>query len=333
MAAAAEKLGKQIYSLGGGRYGTLLCSLRRKDYEYRADESTLRELHALPEAVLDDIFEDVLKHLLEGAFNADAKFAFDNEVISDREEFASTFGVDPQKKNIFMMLHAFTDYPHSHFNWMIFDDFYDWFMCTLEHALENSSVNWIIKEHPASHFYPVRDVDWEAIKLRFAAPHILFIDSKIKFNSLSIPKIGDAIITCLGTAGFEMSALGAIPSITASDNPYAEAGFAMCPKNRQEYFEMLEVISEIKTLDGPEQRRAKETFIYIHRTSRVEMLCIPHLGHADSREMQFDKKYFDRVESAVSERSPKIKGQLASYIAKVESRDFRILNTAAADLD
>jgi len=333
MAAAAEKLSKPIYSLGGGRYGTLLCSSRRKDYEYRADESTLRELHALPEGVLEDIFQDVRKHLLEGAFNADAKFAFDNKVISGREEFARSFGLDPRKKNIFVMLHAFSDYPHSHFNGMIFDDFYDWFIRTLEHAFANPSVNWIIKEHPASHFYPVGDVDWDAIKRRYAAPHILFIDSKIKFNSLSIPVIGDAIITCLGSAGFEMSALGAIPSITASDNPYSEAGFALCPKTRQEYFEMLGDIAGIKKLDGPAQRRAKETFIYMHRTSRVEMLCIPHLGHADSREMQFDKKYFDRVESDVSGRSPEIKGQLASYIARVESRDFRILNTAAADLD
>lgn len=332
LAIAAEKLGTPIYSIGGGRFGTLVRSVQRKDYEYNATPAELAPLLALSPVDFDSLFESVCAKVLKGNFNADATLAFRNRLYLDRGEFADSFSLNPSRKNVFVMLHAFNDYPHSHFKGMLFDDFFDWFMKTLEFACRDTTVNWIVKEHPASHYYPVTDVDWGDIKRRFSAPHVVFMGPDANFNSMSIGHVGDAVVTCLGSAGFEFSALGGVPSITASDNPYATAGFAICPRTRAEYFDVLAGLSRVEKLSPEKQRRAKAAFMFIHQLSRVEMSSIPDLSHAEQRELQFDSGYFARVEAQVSANRELVERQLGRYIEVVGDPDFRSLRTMPQDL-
>lgn len=322
LAIAAERMGLPIYSIGGGRFGTMMCSGRRKDYEYRATRLTLGPILALAPEKFESLFESVRKDLQKGAFNADAKLAFKDRLFTERTEFASAYSIDVSRKNVFVMLHAFTDYPHSHFNGMIFKDYFDWFIKTLAHAATNDTVNWIIKEHPASHFYPVTDVDWAAIRARFSVPHIVFLGPDSSFNSMSICHVGDAVVTCLGSAGFEFSAFAGVPSITASDNPYATAGFAICPETREDYFKWLFRLSEMEKLPMEKQQRAKAAFIYIHKLSRVEMSAIPNMGHAEYRDLQFDPGYFDLVEAEITKHEELVEQQLQKYVNDVRRPDF-----------
>lgn len=331
MANAAEKAGLAIYSFGGNRYGTLLRAPRRKCYEYNATQEDLAPILALSDLQLDALFDRVQVELFDGAFNADAKLAFSRKLFRDREEFARTFGLPPGKKNVFIMLHAFTDYPHSHFSGMLFDDFHDWFINTLTHVVSDKSVNWIVKSHPASRFYPVKDMNWEEIEATWAADHVAFMSENADFDSRSIGYVGDAVITCLGSAGFELSAMAGIPSITAGDNPYASSGFAIFPASRAAYFDVLRNVGTLERLCGERVRRAKAAFIFIHRLSRVSVSAIPTLSHAEQREYQFDDRYFQRVEEMLKGNEDEFREELRRYIKAVGEKGFRALRTSPAE--
>lgn len=331
MANAAEKRGVPIFSFGGNRYGTLLQAPIRKYYEYNATPEELSQILRLPDAQLDALFEQVQIELFGGAFNADAKLAFSRKLFRDRDDFSRCFGLPHGKKNVFIMLHAFTDYPHSHFNGMLFEDFYDWFMSTLKYAVSDASVNWIVKTHPASRFYPVKDMDWAKIEADFSAGHVVFMSESADFDSRSIGYVGDAVITCLGSAGFELSAMAGIPSITAGDNPYASSGFAIFPSDRKAYFDVLRNVGALERLSGERLRRAKATFVFIHRLSRVSMSAIPTLSHAEQREYQFDDRYFLRVEDVLKGNENVFLEELQHYIKAVGEKDFRALRTSPAE--
>jgi hypothetical protein len=331
MGNAAEKRGLAIFSFGGNRYGTLLLAPMRKCYEYTATPEELAPILSLPDHQLDALFEQVQVELFRGAFNADAKLAFSRKLFHDRDDFARTFGLPPGRKNVFIMLHAFTDYPHSHFNGMLFDDFHDWFIKTLEHALNDKSVNWIVKRHPASRFYTVKDMNWEEIEATWAAEHVTFMSENADFDSRSVGYVGDAVITCLGSAGFELSAMAGIPSITAGDNPYASSGFAIFPSSRAAYFDVLRNVGTLEKLGGERLRHAKATFVFIHRLSRVSMSAIPTLPYAEQCEIQFDDRYFQLVEEVLKGKEDELREELRRYIQAVGAKDFRALRTSPAD--
>lgn len=331
LANAAQKLGIDIYSYGGDKYGTLIKGSQRKIYEYKVTHKNIDQILRLSDVDLDRLFDSVQAELLTGAFNADAKLAFSKKLYENRDEFSSAYDLPKGKRNVFVMLHAFTDYPHSHFSGMLFQDFYDWFIQTLEHAFTNTNVNWIIKSHPASHFYPVRDMDWDSIKSKYKCSHIAFMSEKADFDSRSIKHVGDAIVTCIGTAGFEFSALAGVPSITAGDNPYADSGFAIYPKSKKEYFQILSDIAGMERLKGERLRRAKATFVFIHRLSRVRMSSIPALSHAEHRYYENNDDYFLRVADAIQGKKDFVLNEMELYKKEIASPAFEALRTSPTE--
>jgi hypothetical protein len=331
LAVACAYYGVSLYSFGGGMYGTLMCSKYRKDYEYTATPDELKPLLELPEHEFEGMFESIKGELFLGNFNADSKLAFANKLFTSRSEFASAYGLDAAKKNVFIMLHAFTDYPHSHFNGMLFKDYLDWFLQTLEFASQDKSVNWIIKQHPSSKFYPVTDLDLDELKRQYSSNTLIFMLQDANCDSRSISHVGDAIVTCAGTAGFEFSALNGIPSITAGDNPYADSGFAIYPQSRQEYFDVLSNVRLLDRLTGEALRRARATFMFIHRLSRVPMHAVINLSHAENRELQYSNDYFDMVDANAIKNEAQITVELAKYIDIVAQPDFRVLRTKPND--
>lgn len=331
LAVACEEYDVPIFSFGGGVYGTLMRSKRRKDYEYTATAEELKPVLELPEHEFDRMFEAIKEDLFLGDFNADSKLAFTNRLFTSRADFASAYGLDATKSNIFIMLHAFTDYPHSHFNGMLFKDFLDWFLRTLEFASQEKSINWVIKQHPSSHFYPVEDLDWDELKRKYSSDTLVFMPQGADFDSRSICHIGDAIVTCMGSAGFEFSALCGIPTVTAGDNPYTDSGFAIYPQSQQEYFDVLRNISMMDRLTGEALRRARATFMFIHRLSRVPMHAAVNLSHSEHRGLQYSNDYFDMVDANATKHEAQIAVELAKYIDVVAQPDFRVLRTSPHD--
>lgn len=207
-------------------------------------------------AYLDERHNQRVSHIaVELAFNRNKRF-FEN-----REEFCQTNGLDPKKKTVFVMLHAFNDHPHSHFaRPLAFQDYFDWFDRTLQVAQTVDSVNWVFKEHPAASLYPDKDVDLNAMFAKVSKSNIVFLNAAADFNALSVRFLADVIVTCLGTAGMEYACVG-IPCLLAGESPYSGFGFTIEPDTAEEYEAFLRRLDQIGRLT-PEQIKAAKIVMY-----------------------------------------------------------------------
>ena len=210
----------------------------------------------LADAYLDERHNQRVMHIaVEKAFNRNKR------IFDSREEFSLVTGLDPNKKTVFVMLHAFNDHPHSHFaRPLAFQDYFDWFERTLQIAQTVDSINWVFKEHPAASFYPVKDVDLPAMFAKVPKPNIVFLDANADFNALSIRILTDVIVTCLGTAGMEYACVG-IPCLLGGESPYSGFGFTIEPNNAEEYDAYLHRLDQLDRLT-PEQIKAAKIVMY-----------------------------------------------------------------------
>lgn len=188
-----------------------------------------------------------------------ADLAFDRRkrMYTDTADFRQAYGLVNDAPLVFVMLHAFNDYPHSHFRRRLpFQDYYDWFVQTLALARDVRDVNWIFKEHPAADFYPTRDVDLDVTFAGVHEPHIRFLRRDADFNGASLRHIAHAIVTCIGTAGLEYSCFG-VPCVLAGESPFSGYGFTIEPGDSAAYAETLRTIAGLPRLPVEQVRRAK----------------------------------------------------------------------------
>lgn len=229
-------------------------------YPAKPELPYFRLLMSLP----DEIVIPLADHYLNERHNQNVRhisvelaFSKTKRLYETSREFCEHYKLDPAKKTVFVMLHAFNDHPHSHFSTpMYFQDYFDWFEKTLEIAKTVDSVNWIFKEHPAADMYLTRDVNLDDIFADLRASHIRFLNRHADFNALSIRNVAHAIVTCLGTAGMEYACLG-IPCILAGEAPYSGFGFTLEPGSLVRYVDCLRSIGDIPKLNVEQVKAAK----------------------------------------------------------------------------
>src|SRR6185369_13080765 len=206
----------------------------------------------LAERYIDQRHSQGIKHIaVERAFKRDSR------IFSSPREFCEQYGLDPAKPVVFVMLHAFNDHPHSHFNRrMLYQDYYDWFEKTLAVACRQPGVNWVFKEHPVADYYPTKDADLDAMFRDVREPHVLWLNRRADFNAFSIRNVAHAILTCLGTAGMEYACFG-IPCVLAGESPFSGFGFTDEPATVADYERRLETIASMPRLTPDQVKRAK----------------------------------------------------------------------------
>lgn len=187
----------------------------------------------------------------------DDQFAYRSEkqIFYSRQELSRSLNLDPNKKNVFVMLHAFNDYPHM-YDFLVFRDFYEWMNAVMEIAKKNDSVNWIFKEHPYADFYPTRDLDLPSMFVGIDYPQIRFLRKGASFNTASLRHIADAIVTCIGTAGLEYSSFG-VPCVLSGTCWYSGFGFTIEPKTQAEFLKIVDNINVLPRLSEQQVKMAK----------------------------------------------------------------------------
>ena len=157
---------------------------------------------------------------------------------------------------------------------MIFQDYYHWFTNTLRIAQTVKSVNWVFKEHPYAWFYPTKDLCLMSMFARLRSSHVRFLDAQADFNACSLRYIADTIVTCVGTAGLEYSALG-IPCVLGGESTYSGFGFTIEPENREEYEACLRNMGELIPLTNTQVKVAKVVayFYFCLMQSAVYYFC------------------------------------------------------------
>ncbi len=272
---------------------------------------------------LPEEFKKELDFQISGKGSTDSMYAFNPSLkfYAARDKFCADYKVDPAKKNIFVMLHALNDYPHSHFRWMLFRDYYDWFYQTLQFAKKHPEVNWIFKQHPSIKFYPITDVNFDELFVG-VPPNIVYISPEKQIDTRSVISISECVITCLGSAGFEVPAMGGVPSIVAGDNFYFGLGFAREPRTKEQYYQILSGLADITPLTPEQHRRAQATYLYIYRYARAPFSGAPVLSFSDEKDPKMADWYWDRVAKLYVERGEKIRMEMREYAKETAKPDF-----------
>ncbi len=330
MLRTAIRYGYNGYLRAGHYQSTLQCFERLDevyDYEYKPFPADIDKIIAKLGPDFDKRYNLAFNKQLSGKGSKDALYAFsqDNKYYTDRDSFTSDFGLDPMKKNVFVMLHALNDHPHSHFRWMIFKDYYDWFIETLKFAKKNDEVNWIFKQHPSIKFYHTKDVSFDSL-FSDCPKNVIYINENKQVDTRSLLCCADLIITCTGSAGFELPAMGRIPSVTAGDNFYTGLGFTLEPKTKEKYFEILNNAQNIERLTPEQQKRAQAAYMHIYEFSRVNISAcsIASLDEEKSRDQQ--SWYWNKVIESHEIHKDIIKWQICTYIREVTKPTFKRLN-------
>ncbi|RKX25229.1 MAG: hypothetical protein DRP47_10105 [Candidatus Zixiibacteriota bacterium] len=296
-------------------------------YPYRPRSVDMQLLSSLGENRLNKDFQDLMASRVLGLGDEDVGRAYNRrkKVYHSKSEFAKEFNVSEAKPFVFVMLHAFNDHPHSHFGKMLFRDYYDWFVQTLDFAKTKPDINWVFKEHPTTAFYPTHDISLPDHFIK-CPNHIVFLGVNSSFNSQSLLYLADVVVTVLGTAGIEFAALGGIPSILTGATSYSGFGFAIEPKTKAEYFGILDNITGINRLTQQQQDTARKCFLYIQRYSYVPFSFSPLLTLEETKESKLDSYYWKRVTESYKENSDVCLAEFEKYVQCIRRENFSRLN-------
>lgn len=290
-------------------YSEMYNYLRKPSY------NEINYLKTINTVVLEKEFNEYIDLRINTSTHRDARLAYDPDkrLFNNRIEFAEAYNVNVNQRNVFIMLHAFTDHPHSHFRHMLFQDYFCWFKETLDFARSHTHVNWIFKEHPSSKYYPTYDVNLQEM-FSVNDEHIVFISKDTSFNSLSLVNVADVVLTVLGTAGVEFAAMAGIPTVIAGDTFYDGFGFTLEPKSKKEYFELLKQVHKIPKLTKEQQYMAKMVLLYIVKYHRYPFAWGPNIPYEFDRDPNLDDCYWDYVNKIYIEQPKLLQQQFNHYV-------------------
>ena len=184
------------------------------------------------------------------------KGAFKDKLVWNRDDGIKELGLNPQKKNIVIMAHTFTD---AVFNYgdTYFRDYYDWTEQTLRIAGTIDDVNWILKPHPTRKAYHESDDSIEDMYKRYKKDNIFLLSDAV--SAESIKNLADAIVTIGGTAGAEFACFG-IPALIVGTPYYKGFGYTLEPKSLKQYESCLRRMKNIRPLSEEQMTMARRVF-------------------------------------------------------------------------
>jgi hypothetical protein len=187
--------------------------------------------------------------------------------IVDGSEIRARLGLDPRRKTAIVFSHIIWD---ATLFWGrdLFDNYEEWLIETLRAACRNTSVNWVVKLHPA---YLVKNA-WEqfegeateltAIRDAIGAlpPHVVIMPPETDVNTFSLFEVMDYCVTVRGTIGVEAAVFGKTV-ITAGTGRYDHKGFTFDSETRDEYLDRLAHVADLPE-PTTAQRELAERFAY-----------------------------------------------------------------------
>ena len=163
--------------------------------------------------------------------------------------------------------HVFADGPHGSGK-IIFDDYYDHLLFTLEEMKKNKDILYILKSHPSSfllneegfleNFYKKNNLKkYNNIKI---------CTKDIKTNALL--SIVDTVVTCSGSAGLELAALYGKRPLLGGSSHYSHLGFTQDCQTKKEYFKYLAKPKLLKKLSKSDKVNANKALYLIECAAR-----------------------------------------------------------------
>jgi hypothetical protein len=238
-----------------------------------------------------------------------------NNILLAQNEIKKIFGINNKKKYFYMknikainkyriknnfvgiiFLNCFFDAPHGNGN-LLFTDFYDFIVSTLNfYRINNFQNKLIIKPHPNALPGNQKIID----NLRSDYSDFEWI-SKFNNNLDLFKKKPVFGISTFGTVLWEMAYHNIVP-ISAGRNPYISYEFVLNPKNKKDYFNLLEntISGEINKKIKIKKNEIYEWFFmhYINNKSLIKNndsilnpLLYSDFGNFNFLNRHCDKKY------------------------------------------
>jgi hypothetical protein len=216
--------------------------------------------------------------------------------------------------------HVFADGPHGSGK-MLFDDYYDQLLFTIDKMKQNKDVLYILKSHPSSFLLNEEGFLENFYKENYIGKHknIKLCPKNIKTNA--ILSIVDTVITCSGTAGLEIAALYGKRPLLAGSSHYSHLGFTQDCKTRSEYYKYLANPKLLPKLSNLDKINANKTIYLIEKVFKAK-----NIGNFFPKNIRVykykkislisDKKYMKQL--IINSKKIKIKEDIYfKYIKKV----------------
>ncbi len=185
-------------------------------------------------------------------------------VSMGKKNIIKQLGLDSNKKTAAIFSHILWD-ANLFYGDDIFDDYADWFYSTVLSACNNSSLNWIVKLHPANIWKrefegetgELSEINLLKSKKLWPLPrHVKLLLPNTKISTISLYRSIDYGITVRGTCGLELPCFG-VPTLTAGTGRYSGLGFTIDHSNKKEYLDKLSKIQNQTPMTEQQQKLAK----------------------------------------------------------------------------
>ncbi|GAD02750.1 hypothetical protein [Agarivorans albus] len=187
----------------------------------------------------------------------DVLSSYRNKRVYARDELMSIMSLVPGKKNVLIMPHAFSDFPHIAEG--LYNDYYIWLVELLKVVKDINNVNWLIKPHPTSYIFNEIGVV-ETLLNDIGATNVKVVPKDM--NTASVKDLADVILTVRGTPGLEFATFG-IPVVTAGEGCYSGYGIDITTSSKQDYVNTIRNVTNIPRLDEAQISNAKMVFYYL----------------------------------------------------------------------
>lgn len=232
------------------------------------DKTFLNEISKIDIAQIEQFIDDRFNGRID---QHDVKNAYTNKVHYSREEIVAQLKLNPALPIATILPHAFSDAPHCH-RFMIYDDYYGWFIDTLRIIEGIPNINWLIKPHPSAALY-FEDGVVNNILAGNSSNNIKLLPSDI--HTESVFKLSDTVVTIRGTVGLE-AVLYDIKPIISGDAVYSDLGITTNCKTKKEYEKALNSIQFKVRLDPEDIRKAKFCLYWWHGISLPPLGIVPN---------------------------------------------------------
>ncbi len=210
--------------------------------------------------------EHYLKRYFAGDVDYNSANSFKDKVVLSRKELLGRLNIShDNRKIVFIMPHCFSDAVHAGGH-ILFRDYYDWFIQTLNHIRKNDSVIWIVRPHPGSYMYGESGIVDKIVEEKETSN--IFLCPK-NTSTETVLKTADSVITVNGTIGIEAAIFG-IPAVVSGTTAYGNYGLVREPTSKEEYFKILDRIHTLEKLSDKKINLARKVFFLYHFDYRFE---------------------------------------------------------------
>jgi hypothetical protein len=325
----------KVYWKGGGD-GVLALSVFKslKDiykFPLKPEPREVSEIvKTFPKEKIELDYRKLVADIMGGKVRDAARKAYAQaSVRMGKKKLFEKFGWAKGQPLAYVMLHAFNDHPHSQFGKMLFGDYYDWFIKTLEFAKEHDQKYWLFKEHPYNKLYKTLDIDLKQ-EMSNLPKHIKFLPADESLSTQTVLDTADVVITCLGSIGIELAAFAGKKAIVGGNSAYSGLGLAIEPKTIREYFDLLTTPPNIR-LNKKNQLRAKVAYLYIKRYTSLPFNAAPVLTVEQVVGLQGSRlanDFYDQIIRRYRRKKSVILGELMQYMLQVKKKNFsRLVET------